>query len=353
MGRAARTSRNILAATALGAGAAGAGLLAQRRALRRLHLRPDPYAGEPFGALRGRPVAVRADDGTRLYAEIDGEDRTDIAVVFSHGWTLTQDSWHFQRKALRGLGRLVFWDQRGHGRSDGGARDDYGLPRLAHDLKAVIDATVPEDTPVVLVGHSMGGMTTMRFADEYTELLGRKVVAVGLLCTSSGALGEVTLGMPAAVARITQRVLPRSLRAVGAGSAVIEKVRHLGRAGSMLVEDLIAFGPDASPAAVAFAEQMMAETRMEALIHFFHSMITHDVISDCGALGRVDTLVIGAENDMLTPVEHSLKIADCVPSARLEVIPVSGHMAMLERPSVVADHLGDLIERARKTVEGA
>ncbi|MFC9971376.1 alpha/beta fold hydrolase [Spirillospora sp. NPDC127200] len=353
MGRAARTSRNILAATALGAGAAGAGLLAQRRALRRLHLRPDPYAGEPFGALRGRPVAVRADDGTRLYAEIDGEDRTDLAVVFSHGWTLTQDSWHFQRKALRGLGRLVFWDQRGHGRSDGGARDDYGLPRLAHDLKAVIDATVPEDTPVVLVGHSMGGMTTMRFADEYTELLGRKVVAVGLLCTSSGALGEVTLGMPAAVARITQRVLPRSLRAVGAGTAVIEKVRHLGRTASMLVEDLIAFGPDASPAAVAFAEQMMAETRMEALVDFFHSMITHDVISDCGALGRVDTLVIGAENDMLTPVEHSLKIADCVPSARLEVIPVAGHMAMLERPSVVADHLGDLIERARKTLESA
>ncbi|MFI6513973.1 alpha/beta fold hydrolase [Spirillospora sp. NPDC050679] len=353
MGRAARTSRNILAATALGAGAAGAGLLAQRRALRKLHLRPDPYAGEPFGALRGRPVAVRADDGTRLYAEIDGEDRTDLAVVFSHGWTLTQDSWHFQRKALRGLARLVFWDQRGHGRSDGGARDDYGLPRLAHDLKAVIDATVPEGTPVVLVGHSMGGMTTMRFADEYTELLGRKVVAVGLLCTSSGALGEVTLGMPAAVARMTQRVLPRSLRAIGAGSAVIEKVRHLGRAGSMLVEDLIAFGPDASPAAVAFAEQMMAETRMEALIDFFHSMITHDVISDCGALAGVDTLVIGAENDMLTPVEHSLKIADCVPSARLEVIPVSGHMAMLERPGVVADHLGDLIERARKTLESA
>ncbi|WP_067815219.1 alpha/beta fold hydrolase [Actinomadura kijaniata] len=355
MGRAARTSRNILAVTALGAGTGaalgGAGLLAQRRAVRRLRLRPDPYAGEPFGALRGRPVAVRADDGTRLYAEIDDADRTDLAVVFSHGWTLTQDSWHFQRRALRGLGRLVFWDQRGHGRSDGGARDEYGLPRLAHDLKAVIDQTVPEDTPVVLVGHSMGGMTTMRFADEYPELIGRKVVAVGLLCTSSGGLGQATLGLPAALARVTQRVVPRALRAVGAGATAIERVRHLGRTGTMLFEDLVAFGPDASPAAVAFAEQMAAETRMDALIDFFHSMITHEVISDCATLGEVDTLVIGAENDMLTPVAHSAKIADCVPSARLEVIPVSGHMAMLERPSVVSDHLGDLIERARKSLE--
>ncbi|MFC6932141.1 alpha/beta fold hydrolase [Actinomadura yumaensis] len=349
MGRAARTSRTVIAATALGAGAAGAGVAAQRRALRRLRLRPDPYAGEPFGSLRGRPTPVRASDGTRLYAEVDGEDRTDLAVVFSHGWTLTQDSWHFQRKALRGLGRLVFWDQRGHGRSDGGARDGYAIPRLAADLAAVIDATVPEGTPVVLVGHSMGGMTTLRYADEHPDEIGRRIVATGLLCTSSGGLGEVTLGMPAALARTTQRVLPRALRAAGAGSALIEKVRHLGRDGSMLIEDLIAFGPDASPAAVAFAEQMMAETRMDAFIDFFRSMITTEVISDCAALAEADTLVIGAENDMLTPVEHSLKIASCVPSARLEIVPTAGHMAMMERPSVVSDHLGDLIERARKS----
>ncbi|MFG2017784.1 alpha/beta fold hydrolase [Actinomadura geliboluensis] len=350
MGRvtAGRAVGGLLAATAAGAAGAGAGLVAQRRAMRRLQLRPDPFAGEPFGSLRGRPVPVRADDGTRLYAEIDGDDRTDLAVVFSHGWTLTQDSWHFQRKALRGLGRLVFWDQRGHGRSDGGDRDGYAIPRLAADLAAVIEATVPADTPVVLVGHSMGGMTIMRYADEHPELVGRKILAAGLLCTSSGGLGEITLGMPALLARTTHRVLPRALDAFGAGSGAVERVRHLGRDAATLVEDLVAFGPDASPAAVAFAEQMMTETRMDAFAAFLRSMITTDVISDCAALGGADTLVLGGENDMLTPIEHSLKIASCVPSARLEVVPTAGHMAMMERPGVVSDHLGDLIERARK-----
>ncbi|MFF4240472.1 alpha/beta fold hydrolase [Actinomadura geliboluensis] len=350
MGRvtAGRAFGGLLAATAAGAAGAGAGLVAQRRAMRRLQLRPDPFAGEPFGSLRGRPVPVRADDGTRLYAEIDGDDRTDLAVVFSHGWTLTQDSWHFQRKALRGLGRLVFWDQRGHGRSDGGDRDGYAIPRLAADLAAVIEATVPADTPVVLVGHSMGGMTIMRYADEHPELVGRKILAAGLLCTSSGGLGEITLGMPALLARTTHRVLPRALDAFGAGSGAVERVRHLGRDAATLVEDLVAFGPDASPAAVAFAEQMMTETRMDAFAAFLRSMITTDVISDCAALGGADTLVLGGENDLLTPIEHSLKIASCVPSARLEVVPAAGHMAMMERPGVVSDHLGDLIERARK-----
>ncbi|GAA4149134.1 alpha/beta hydrolase [Actinomadura keratinilytica] len=353
MGRTARTSRAILTATALGAGAAGVGLAAQRRAVRRLRMRPDPYAAEPFGSLRGRPVPVRADDGTRLYAEIDGEDRTDLAVVFCHGWTLNQDSWHFQRKALRGRARLVFWDQRGHGRSDGGDRDGYGLPRLAHDLAAVIDQTVPAETPVVLVGHSMGGMTVMRYADEYSDRIGDKVVGAALVCTSSGGLGEAPLGLPALLARTTQRVVPPALRAAGAGAALIEKVRHLGRDGSLLVEDFIAFGPDASPAALEFSEQMLAETRMDALFDFLHSMISTEVISECATLAPADTLVIGAENDRLTPVEHSLKIAECVPSARLEVIPTTGHMAMLERPDAVTGYLSDLIERVRRSSAAA
>lgn len=350
MGRAAGTLRGILAATALGAAGAGAGFAVQRRALRRLQLRPDPFADEPFGSLRGRPVPVRADDGTRLYAEIDGDDRTDLAVVFSHGWTLTQDSWHFQRKALRGLARLVFWDHRGHGRSDGCARDGYALSRLAGDLGAVLDATVPAETPVVLVGHSMGGMTILRYADENPELIGRKILATGLLCTSSGGLGEITLGAPALLARTAHRLLPRALGALGAGSGAVERVRHLGRDAATLIEDLIAFGPDAGPAAVAFAEQMMTETRMDAFAGFLNSMITTGLVSDCTSLSGAANLVIGAEHDLLTPVEHSLKIAACVPDARLEVVPSAGHMAMMERPSIVSDHLGDLIERARKTV---
>ncbi|WP_433329718.1 alpha/beta fold hydrolase [Spirillospora sp. CA-294931] len=346
MGRVATT---ILATTALGAGTAGAGLVLQRRAMRRLQLRPDPFAGEPFGSLRGRPVPVRADDGTRLHAEIDGEDRTDLAVVFCHGWTLSQDSWHFQRKALRGLGRLVFWDQRGHGRSDGGDRGENDIVRLGRDLAAVIDATVPEGTPVVLVGHSMGTVTIQRYADEFPGEMGRKVVAVGLVNSSSGSLHEVTLGLPALLARVTQRFLPRTLTTMGAGSTLIERVRHFGRDGARLFLDRFVFGPDASPAAVSFTEEMLTDTRMDAVLDFLRSLVTNQVISECEHLAKVDTLVIAAENDLLMPVEHSLKIVACVPSARLEVIPDAGHMPMLERPSIVSDHLGDLIERARKT----
>jgi pimeloyl-ACP methyl ester carboxylesterase len=340
--------RKMLAAAAIGLGAAGVGMRAQRRALRRIVQRPDPHAMEPFGSLRGRPAAVWADDGTRLYAEIDGEDRTDLAVVFSHGWTMSQDSWHFQRKALRGSGRLVFWDHRGHGRSDGGPRQNNGLDQLGADLAAVIDQTVPEGTPVVLVGHSMGGITIMRYADRYPTAFRDRVVATGLVCTSSGALGEVSLGLSPTAAKITQRVLPYVLRTAAAAAPALERTRHLGRTGSQLITDRIAFGPDAGASALAFAEQMIADTRMDALIDFFLAMSGTPCISMCRALNDTDTLVVAAENDVLTPVEHSTTIASCVPSARLEVVPVSGHMVMMERPEALSALLRDLIERAHK-----
>lgn len=347
------TRRNVMLAAALGLGAAGAagGVALQRQALRRLRMRPDPHAGERFGSLTGTPVPVLADDGTRLYAEIDNDDRRDLAIVFCHGWTLTRDSWHFQRRALRGLGRLVFWDHRGHGRSgSAGDRSSYCVEQLAHDLRAVIEQTVPPETPVVLVGHSMGGITIMKFADEYPDLIGSKVRAAGLVCTSSGGLGEISLGLPAAIARFNRVLMPRGIRAAALGANLLEHVRHLGRDTALLVEDFLAFGPAASPSAVRFTEEMMTYTRMEALTGFVHSMTSADELSPCETLKKAETLIIAAENDALTPVEHSLTIATKCPEARLEVIPTVGHMAMLERPSLVSDHLGDLIARTRENL---
>lgn len=73
----------------------------------------------PYGALRGTPGKAYADDGTELYYEVDDVEPQGgpanrrrrlfgrkaplpVTVVFSHGYCLSQDSWHFQRAALRG-----------------------------------------------------------------------------------------------------------------------------------------------------------------------------------------------------------------------------------------------------------
>jgi pimeloyl-ACP methyl ester carboxylesterase len=322
--------------------------VAQRQAVRRIKARPDPHADERFGSLRGRPVRVTADDGVKLHAEIDGEDRTDLAIVFSHGWTLGLDSWHYQRKALRGLGRLVFWDQRGHGRSGPSHRGGCTVPQLGADLAAIIRETVPEGTPVILAGHSMGGITIMSYADLHPDEFGRSVLGTALLCTSSGHLDEVTLGLPTLLAVGARRMLPTSIRAVRLGTPLIERIRPLLHDGSLLLDDHLAFGPQASPSNVTFLEKMASETRMDALLDFLGALHRPGTFATLVALAEADTVVIGAENDMLTPLGHSLSIAAAVPGARLEVVPQAGHMAMMERPDTVNAHLKDLIERCTK-----
>ena len=96
--------------------------------------------------------------------------------------------------------RTVYWDQRSHGRSErgacpGGRTAPVTIDQLGRDLKAVIDAAAPEG-PMVLVGHSMGGMTMMALADQFPELIRERVVGVAFVGTSSGRLGEVNFGLP-------------------------------------------------------------------------------------------------------------------------------------------------------------
>ncbi|HEX2374040.1 MAG TPA: alpha/beta hydrolase, partial [Actinomycetota bacterium] len=142
----------------------GAGVTLERTLVGRDRRREDPEAAEPFGGIRGTPARVASHDGTRLYVEELGQGP---CLVFAHGFSLTQDAWHYQRRDLPERYRCVFFDQRGHGRSGQGRKHDYSLQALAGDLKAVLDWTGEER--VVVVAHSMGGIASLQFAELYPE----------------------------------------------------------------------------------------------------------------------------------------------------------------------------------------
>ena len=55
-----------------------------------------------------------------------------------HGYALNLDCWHFQREALRGKHRMVFFDQRSHGRSGRSEREHANIDQLGDDLAEVM-----------------------------------------------------------------------------------------------------------------------------------------------------------------------------------------------------------------------
>jgi pimeloyl-ACP methyl ester carboxylesterase len=329
----------------------------------------------PYGSLRGTPGKAYADDGTELYYEVDDIEQdvtftprrrrlfgrkapAPVTVVFSHGYCLNQDSWHFQRAALRGVVRTVHWDQRSHGRSGRGvAQTKDGTPvsidQLGQDLKTVIDAAVPEG-PIVLVGHSMGGMTVMALAERYPDLVRERVVAAALVGTSSGRLGEVNFGLPVAGVNAVRRVLPGVLKALGQQAALVERGR---RATADLFAGIIkrySFASrDVDPAIVRFAERMIEGTPIDVVAEFYPAFTAHDKTEALAYFAELPVLVLAGVGDMVTPSEHSEAIADLLPDAELVLVPDAGHLVMLEHPEVVIDRLADLLMRAGAVPAGA
>lgn len=362
-----------IAGAAIGVVAAGAAagvaierLTVGRGMRRKARLALD--ASGPYGSLRGMPGKAYADDGTELSYEVDEIEPESaqaprrrrlfgrkvpapVTVVFSHGYCLSQDSWHFQRAALRGVVRCVYWDQRSHGRSGRGvAQFDDGKPvsidQLGRDLKAVIDAAAPEG-PLVLVGHSMGGMTTMALADQFPELIRERVVGVALVGTSAGRLGQVNFGLPVAGMNAVRRVLPGVLKALGSQADLVERGR---RATSDLFAGIIKrysfSSKDVDPAISRFAERMIESTPIDVVAEFYPAFAEHDKAEALRYFAELPVLVLAGEKDLVTPSEHSEAIADLLPEAEFVLVPDAGHLVMLEHPEVVTDRLADLLARA-------
>ncbi|GIH90934.1 alpha/beta fold hydrolase [Planobispora siamensis] len=332
--------------TAAGAAIAGLALGAALGAATRRRGERDSEAR--LGGHRGRPVTVVTDDGVQLAVDVEEAEAPEFAVVFAHGWVMNRHCWHFQREALKGRASLVFYDQRGHGGSSAGAFDACTIDRLGDDLAAVIDQAVPEGLPVVLVGHSMGGMTIMAFAARHPGRLAARVAGVTLLSTSSGQLGESTFGLPGPVGRLAPVVTSAMFERMRARAALIDRNVALKTRTNLPVTRYVAFGPGARREHVRFVNAMAAATPTEVMVGFYNDFRVHDKLKALAAFASVETLIMVGSRDRLTPKVHSHRIAEALPGARLHVIPGAGHMIGLERPEIVNEALSDLFHRASR-----
>jgi pimeloyl-ACP methyl ester carboxylesterase len=339
------------------AAGAAVGLATERYAIGRIRNGPDAEADEPFGRLRAdRSRTVTTDDGLPLAVEEVGPRDAPLTVVFAHGYCLAMGSWHYQRIGLADMSRprvrMVFYDCRSHGRSGRAPPETATIDQLGDDLFRVLSDLVPTG-PVVLVGHSMGGMTIMALADRHPELFGARVIGVALLSTSTGRLAEVSLGLPSLATRLRAPVLPLALRVMRSRAGLIERSRRIGSDIAWLITRRYSFGSaDVSPALVEYVGRMIAATPVEVVADFFPALNAHDKLAALARLRDLETLIVVGDKDLLTPVEHSRRMADALPNAELLVLEGAGHLAMMERPEMVTLRLRAFLHRAYRSAAG-
>ncbi|GAA4922645.1 alpha/beta fold hydrolase [Actinoplanes utahensis] len=353
-----RRSRVAKGAGIFGAavGVAAAGLataFAVERALvrRSVNAPGDPYVEEPFGDQPfDRELTVTAADGTDLHVEIIEPESAsdDPTIVFVHGFALDMGTFYFQRKALaeRGTHRMVFYDQPGHGKSGKLQSGSYDLAALGRSLAAVLEETTVPGERIILVGHSMGGMTIMAFAEQFPAWFGNRVTGVVLMSTSAGLFDKAKLGLTNVVARASAPFIPLWSKAAQLGGGTIDRARVASSDLAWLLTRRYGFGePKPSPSLVTFVESMNSKTSAETLTRYLQTLYTHNRIPALSALRGVPVLVVVGERDYLTPVTHSEQIIENLPEAELLKVENSGHVVMLEKADQVNAALIPFLEK--------
>src|SRR4051812_6819496 len=318
-------------------------------------LREDDPLG-PAARRADRTALVQADDGVLLSVEEVGPTDAPLTVVFVHGYTLSMASWTFQRLALgaelatangsRPTARLVFYDQRGHGSSARGPAEHATIDQLARDLAAVTAARAPRG-PVVLVGHSMGGMTIMGLAALHPELFGDRVVAAALLSTSSGNLAELSFGLPELLTRVRAAVFPVAAWTMRRRPALAESTRRWAADLVSAITWRLSFAStDVDPRLGRYVDSMIAGTPVEVIAEFYPALAGLDETGSLEPLRRIPVLVLTGEEDRMIPKEHSELIVERLADPEFVVVPGAGHMVLLEKPEVVTAALSRLLRRA-------
>jgi len=98
-------------------------------------------------------------------------------IVLLHGWGDSGATWQFLVDHLPQRRSVLAFDARGFGQTQW-SQDGYWFPDYLADLDAILERIAP-DTPVDLVGHSMGGNVAMLYAGIRPQRVRRLVSLEG------------------------------------------------------------------------------------------------------------------------------------------------------------------------------
>lgn len=287
---------------------------------------PEPDA-DPSDDRRGEIRTIPRPDGSVLHVECYGPADAP-PIVFTHGWGADSTEWFYQKKYLADRFRLIVWDLPGAGLSKKPTNNDYQLENIAADLKDVID--IAGGRPAVLVGHSIGGMTTLTFCKEFPEWLGNKVAGLVLVHTTYTNPLRTTRMAGFYTALEKPVIVPLLYLTIGLWPLVwvmnwlsyfngsVHRSTHRS-----------SFSGAETRSQLDFISKIPPRYRPDVLARGMLGMIAYDATH---VLPKIDvpTLVVVGDQDTTTLPEAGEFIARHVPSAELVTLSPAKHMGLFE-----------------------
>lgn len=227
------------------------------------------------------------------------------AVVMSPGLAGLSSFWSRQAEALSRTHRVIAYDHLGCGKSQLDPAP-VSIETMSRDLLALMDALGLERASIV--GHSTGGAICQYLAAHAPERLDRIVIS----CSWTAADSYMRT-----LFHIRRRVLDTcGAEDYGlAGALFLYPPRHL--------HENPALSQPKTPANPALFAQTM-KSRIDAIMRFDSRPLLSQI--------KAPTLVIGAEDDTLTPAYFSRELASSIAGAELELLSYGGHSCPVVSP---------------------
>jgi len=245
-------------------------------------------------------------NGVNIYYEIHGSGPT---MLLTHGFSATTEMWRPNIDELSQRYRLIVWDMRGHGQSDGPSDPSlYSEALTVGDMAALLDAS--EAQQAIIGGHSLGGFMSLAFHLAHPE----RVKALMLFDTGPGyKKDDVRAGWNKRAEAMARNFEEKGLSALGRSAEVLACTHR-------------------SAQGLALAARGMLSQHDARVINSLESI-------------KAPTLVLVGDKD-----EPYFAATDYmtgkIPGATKVVIPNAGHAANIDQPQLFNDAVLSFLERA-------
>jgi pimeloyl-ACP methyl ester carboxylesterase len=306
--------------------------------------RPDV---DPIRPERVNGQMIDGADGARLYVEVHGAQDAP-AIILTHGWSLDSTIWFYTRREMAERYRVITWDLPGLGQSTSGD-GEITLEKMSSNLAAVVAFA---GHPVVLMGHSIGGMTIQTLARTHPGLLRQQIAVIVLINTThTNPLETIVasslfkmLRWPVLEPLMRLQIWLQPLAWLSAWQSYLSGWSHAAVR--------LAFGRHVTRSQLEHTTLLTTRNPPGIIAKGDLAMFRWSATNTLPTIG-VPTLVLAGDKDIITLPEAAEMIAASIPAAHLRIIKDVNHMGFLEWPAPYTAAMTDFAALAFERMEPA
>ncbi|WP_248277980.1 alpha/beta hydrolase [Brasilonema sp. UFV-L1] len=287
-----------------------------------------PGSEEPKFTRSKTVERLRRPDGSILQVEFYGPEDGQ-PIIMSHGWGPNSTVWYYAKRQLSDSFRVIVWDLPGLGKSSSSKNKDYSLEKYARDLEAIIAIT--GDKPVILLGHSMGGMIILTFCRLFPQHLGSRVASLILVDTTYTNPVKTCI-FSGLIRKLQKPLLEPLLYITIVLSPILWLMTWLSYLnGSLYISvELSGFTGTETRGQLNFAAILSALGSPGVLARGTLAMFNYEETKTLATI-NVPVLVVCGASDIATKPVASDRMKAELPQAELVTINPGGHMALMEQ----------------------